>query len=526
MRANDSSTSRFALKRARLVALAILALALFLRVWHLTGRSLWLDEAVEYWTATSPVAHLPSYVRDIIQDPPLYSFLLHVWMRPASDLAWMRLLSVLFGLGSVAGAMVLGYRMQGRAAALGAGLLMAVMPTSVYYSQELGQYAPMQCLIIWSMVALLALAREPSRRAYVRWGVLAVASMYMYYGTPLPVLIPFLCFVVDGFRQRDRARIRAGLVTLAAVFVAILPLLVYFIPSQLHRGPTERAFEVGALSAVTGSFLTALKVTFAFWFTGWPSTAVPGWITVALVFVLLVFAARSQRRFALWLGITVVVYVGIGWLNIFPFGFRHSLILAPLFVPLVACGFGGLRSRWLRMAATAVFAALCLAAILSPVDRQLRQHLFGVSEGRWPETEDIGPITKNWAEHRSPGQPTYVYYAAAPAFAYYAERYAHENPTRPPDWFLHCWRNRDDAPWCREGGIYYGRWLRGMKSGDKAESIFQSMNQVPDEFWYIMGHSQKKEQDVIGRLLNQHFDFTDAYSGEDAAAVLVRRAKR
>jgi hypothetical protein len=65
-----------------------------------------------------------------------------------------------------------------------------------------------------------------------------------------------------------------------------------------------------------------------------------------------------------------------------------------------------------------------------------------------------------------------------------------------------------------------------MKSGDKAESIFQSMNQVPDEFWYVMAHSQKKEQDVIGRLLNQHFDFTDAYSGEDAAAVLVRRAKR
>jgi hypothetical protein len=156
----------------------------------------------------------------------------------------------------------------------------------------------------------------------------------------------------------------------------------------------------------------------------------------------------------------------------------------------------------------------------------LRKHLFGVSVGIWPETEDIGPVTKDWAEHRSPDQPTYVYYAAAPAFAYYMDRYTHEMTTRPPDWFLHCWRNADDAPWCREGGIYYGRWLRAMKPEEKAESIFQTMNQVPNEFWFIMAHSQPKEQASIGSMLHQHFDFTDHYTGDDAAAVLVRRANR
>src|SRR5262249_536655 len=134
---------------SRLFALLVLALAFVLRAWDLAGRSLWLDEAVEYWTATSPVLHLPSYVRDIIQDPPLFSFLLHVWMTPSHELVWMRLLTVLFGVGSVAGVMVVGYRLQGRAAALGAGVLMAVMPPSIFYAQELGQYARMKCLITW-----------------------------------------------------------------------------------------------------------------------------------------------------------------------------------------------------------------------------------------------------------------------------------------------------------------------------------------------------------------------------------------
>jgi len=490
---------------------------------------MWLDEAVEYWTATSPVAHLPAYVRDIIQDPPLYSFLLHVWMQASHGEAWMRMLSVLFGLGSVAGVMVAGYRLQGWAAALGAGFLMAVIPTAIHYSQECGQYAPMQCLIIWSTVALLGLVRSPDRNGFLRWGTLAVAAMYTYYGTVLPVMVPFACFVVEGFMRRDRARIRAGLITLVAVFVAVLPLLLYFIPSQIHRGPTGSGLEAGAVSSVAqgaGDFLKALKITFGFWFTGWPSTAVSEWVTIALVVVLLAMAVRGQRRFATWVGVTALVYALIGWLHLFPFGFRHSLILTPLFVPLLACALGAARTRVLRAAAVAVFATLCLAAILSPTDRGLRKNLYGKSEALWPETEDIGPATKYWAEHRSPEQPTYVYYGAAPAFAYYAERYTHEQTARPPDWFLHCWRNRDDASWCREGGIYYGRWLRAMKPEEKAESVFQSMNQVPPEFWFVMAHSQKNEQASLGGMLHQHFDFADRYAGDDAAAVLLRRTNR
>ena len=509
----------------RAFALLVLVLALVLRVWDLTSRSLWLDEAVEYWTATSPLAQMPAYVRAIIQDPPLYSFLLHVWMIPTDHEAWMRLLSVVFGMGSVAGVMVLGYRLGGWLPALGAGSLMAIIPTAIHYSQEVGQYAPMQCFIVWSAVALLDVARAPTRERYVRWGVVAAAAMYTYYGTVLPVVIPFLCFVVESAMQRDRARTRAGLITLLAVFVAVLPLLLYFIPSQLHRGPTERGLDPGHVSSLTqgaASFLKALKVTIGFWFTGWPSTPVSEWLTIALFVVLLVLATRMQRRFATWVGATVLVYALIGWLHLFPFGFRHSLILVPLFVPLVACSLRVPNARVYRAAAALVFVALCVCAILSPTNRDLRTRWFGTSHALWPETEDIGAATRYWAEHRAPGQPTYVYYAAAPAFAYYAQQYTHEQIARPPDWFLQCWRNQD-APFCRDGSVYYGRWLRSLKPEEKAQSIFETMNQVPNEFWFVMAHSQKLEQTTIGAMLHQYFDFADRVTLDDAGAVLLRR---
>lgn len=77
--------------------------------------------------------------------------------------------------------------------------------------------------------------------------------------------------------------------------------------------------------------------------------------------------------------------------------------------------------------------------------------------------------------------------------------------------------------WCREGGIYYGRWLRSMKPEEKAESVFETMNQVPNEFWFIMAHAQEHEQDSMGGMLREHFDFVDQMTKFDAAAVLLKR---
>jgi len=507
------------------VATLILVLAIVLRVWDLTGRSLWLDEAVEYWTATSPMLLLPSFVRDTIQDPPLYSFLLHLWMQPSNHEAWMRLLSVWFGVGSVAGVMVVAFRLAGRGPALGAGLLMAVMPTSVHYSQEIGQYAPMQCFIVWSMAALIDLVRSPDRREFAFWGVLAACGLYTYYGTVLSIVVPFACVLVEGVMKREVVRSRRALVTMGAVAAAVLPLLIYFIPSQLHRGPTERAFEPGAAASLTqgtGYIVTVLKATLAFWFTGWPSTAISAWVTIVLAVVLIAMAAHRERRVALWVGVTTLAYMLISWLHLFPIGFRHSLILVPLFVPLMASPLRSGGSRLRRMSAMIAFVALCVCAVLSPENRALRTALFGAVNNQWPETEDIGPVTKYWAEHRSTGQPTYVYYAAAPAFAYYAERYAQVRVTRPPNWFLTCWRN-EDAAWCRQGDVFYGRWLRALKPEEKAESVFETMNQVPDEFWFVIAHAHEDEGRTLARMMRQHFDFVSHYDGDNSGTALLKR---
>lgn len=511
--------------RERRIAAVILAAAFLLRLLDLNARSLWLDEAMEYWVAVTPLSHLAGAVRDGIQDPPLFSFLLHLWMIPADNETWMRLLSVLFGVGSVAGMMVIGHRLRGWTTALVAGGFMAVIPTAVRYSQEVGQYAPMQCFLVWSVAVLLGLVRRPTRGGFVRWGLLAVAATYTYYGTIITVLVPFGCFLVEAAWRRDRARLTGGLVTIAAYGAAIVPLMVYFLPHQLRRGPTREAFgalAMGTLSQETRHAWVTLKETLAFQFTAWPCTNIPGWLPVVLVLFLVVMAARSQRRLAIWFGASWIAYAVMGRLHLFPLAFRYSIILAPLIVPLVAGNIRG-DSGWLRRTATGLaFGLLVAVCVVSLPNRSIYSRVYGDGKCVWPETEDIGPVTRYWYQHRTEGQPTYVFYGAVPTFAYYYDHLDGARPPRPVNWFLDCWRNAD-TDYCRTGDIFYGRWLRSLSPLDKMKSIEETMSGMPNEFWVIFAHVQGRENVVIIQELQRYYSLVDQVRGSDALGILVRR---
>jgi hypothetical protein len=63
-----------------LAPIAVLWLAFGLRMLDVTVRSLWYDEAVEYLTASVPLGSLAEAVVTANYQPPLYSYLLHLWL--------------------------------------------------------------------------------------------------------------------------------------------------------------------------------------------------------------------------------------------------------------------------------------------------------------------------------------------------------------------------------------------------------------------------------------------------------------
>ena len=77
--------------------LGIVLAGAFLRVFHLTAESIWLDEA---FSVSISGLSVPQIVQAAAPDvhPPLYYFLLHYWMMVfGTSESAVRLLSVFFG---------------------------------------------------------------------------------------------------------------------------------------------------------------------------------------------------------------------------------------------------------------------------------------------------------------------------------------------------------------------------------------------------------------------------------------------
>jgi len=143
--------------------LAVMALALAARLLDLGTQSFWLDEVFTWQRIHMPVdgliadsfanRHFPSY------------FLLLRWFAGFNpgDFAWLRVPSAIFGTAATGLVFATTRRLGGRAAALVAGVLMALSPLQVQYSQEARPYALIVLLISLALWGLVVLAQQPLR---------------------------------------------------------------------------------------------------------------------------------------------------------------------------------------------------------------------------------------------------------------------------------------------------------------------------------------------------------------------------
>lgn len=508
--------------RGPLIAGAILLATLAVRCWDLNARSLWFDEAGEYWVATAPLSALAQSVRTGTGDPPLYSFLLHAWLALGESALWMRSLSVVASLAGVAGVMTLARRLGGTRAAFAAGTLMALLPSDVRYAQEAGQYALMVAAIAWNLVALHRLWSTPTLRAGALWAVTALVASYAYYGAVIAIAIPIACTAVESVARRDRPRLRAGLAALGLYTAGILPLVLYFLPAQMARVAASDVSSAGATTRPALDVITTgLAQVLAFQFTGWPYTRVPAVVPIGAVLLLLGVAVRTQRRALAWLAATWAVHALADAVGVFPYGFRWGLILTPLLLALAACGLPAAPNRPTRIAASLAVAGLVLASLVSLPNRSLRDVLHPNAAWPWPETEDMRAVLAHWRANRADSEPTYVYYGAAPAFAYYTRDAVWARDLRAT-WYLDCWHRGGIG--CGGANVRFGRWLRDMNDTQRLADVFGSLGGRPASFWIVFSHIQPgDDRDMVANLIANGYRIESAYQGTGAAIFFMTR---
>lgn len=273
----------------------ILFLALGLYLYQLGAESLWFDEAFSLNSAQNPLN----------LNRPLYFLLLRAWMHWGTSEVWLRIPSMLFGLGSVLTIYCLGQRLFSSSVGVIASILLTLSPLAINQAQEVRFYTMSTCL---GLGGSLFLASALQRWTVVTLGGWVVLRFLAVLTTPLNVLLllPDAILIGSQFRKYTHPVTllkRGGWIVLLAmipalwiVFDVVEPLLVL-----MSEMPTLNGIEKSAPKFV--NFVGGLTT-----FTAWPLKALQpelNWfyqpffnLYAALILGLLGFVLVNNRRSA------------------------------------------------------------------------------------------------------------------------------------------------------------------------------------------------------------------------------------
>jgi hypothetical protein len=211
-----------------IVLVLIVLIAACLRLNGITRETLWLDEV---YSATFAVQHPFDLIVAVWRfdvHPPLYYLQLHVWALVSNNTIWLFLNSVAWSIATVVSVFFTTKRIYGERVATGAALILALLPSDIFYSHQLRMYAMVSCIGVWCWYAVYQAIRKgvPGRSAlYV-----TVAELTLGYSHGSGAVNAFV-FAIYGFllafqEKRQRIEIRRWLLLQAAIGVLLLPAVV------------------------------------------------------------------------------------------------------------------------------------------------------------------------------------------------------------------------------------------------------------------------------------------------------------
>ena len=273
----DWRAALVSLESSRSAALVPVAVAVFLGLFAIGDKSMWLDEAFSISLVKMPTVDMLVYLwRNELHASPYY-LLLHPWSWLGYGEVPARALSVLIGAAGVAATYAVGRRYG---VGFRAALLLAIFPTFVQFEQEARGYTLLVASSALTTLAYLRLVEQPGK---LRAAAYAATAATMIYVHPLGalVIVAHALHAAVGTTVGQR-RLMTGVY--AAVLVGWLPMFRF---ALLNRG------KISWIPPLSVSTATAELVALA------------GGTAVAAVVVVLV-ALRLRRDVpGLWLTVPI-----------------------------------------------------------------------------------------------------------------------------------------------------------------------------------------------------------------------------
>ena len=229
---------------SRLWWVPILALAMALRFYHLTSAAIWGDEGSSLLLSEYALSDLWFHAAHDVH-PPLYFLLLRGWIELFGDsIGSIRSMSAIPGVIAVGLGVWLTRQLSTRRAAVLAGILLALLPTAVRYSQEVRMYSLLGVWLLGATLVLVYWVKQPERTRYLAaYAVLMGAGFYTHYFTALCVLVHWAYL---GVLWRERLLVRpAWWVANVAIVLMYLPWLPSLLDLMQHVEQLKVGGDIG-----------------------------------------------------------------------------------------------------------------------------------------------------------------------------------------------------------------------------------------------------------------------------------------
>ena len=325
--------------------MAVAVLALAVRLLNLGTFSMWLDEILETLQVRGDLAEAWSALARDLVHPPLEGLVSWTMVHLGAGETVRRLVPILLGVTTVVLLTRLGGRLFGSRAGVMVGLLAALSPYHVRYSQELRPYSLALVMVVGAMLCATSLLRRSSMVGWAGLTLLVTGCLYSLYVAAL-VAVP-LAVLAGEFTARGgevgRARARrvlGGLVVVGLLAgAAFAPWVAVVLGMPARPDPAPAA--VWDLAAVAGrwQFLTVGAVE------GEPV----GWGALAALVLLawgVVLAARRRGGVAVLAGLvvgSVGVEVALRVMDHFSNG-RYNVVAWPFLALVMGLGAAALWS--------------------------------------------------------------------------------------------------------------------------------------------------------------------------------------
>ena len=208
------------LHRDRIFAGAECALSLILGFITVGSKSLWNDEAYSATVASGSWRSLYQSWRERDANMSLYHVLLHVWRDLASSEVFLRSLSIVATAASVAVVFAIGRRLFNPGTGLLAGLVIAVAPFGVEYSQQVRSYALTMMLVALSTYFFVVGVDTERRGAWLGYVVCSVLAVYADFFAALVLVAHAASLPV---LRRELRPVRQLAISGVAIVLLLLP---------------------------------------------------------------------------------------------------------------------------------------------------------------------------------------------------------------------------------------------------------------------------------------------------------------